>query len=363
MNKNFYDEITKLSLQNKPLSKNTAQKIIQSEEIDILPLLNSAFQVRKKYFKKEVLIHILNNAQNGSCSENCTYCAQSKSSKAKIKKYYLKSEKEILSEARTAYEKGAYRYCLVFSGKGPSLERINKIADIIRKIKSAFKIEVCVSPGIIDEKMVKILKNAGLNRLNHNINTSPNHYKNICSTHSFADRLNTIKAAKSIGLQVCSGVIIGMGERAHDIIEMAYLLNKFKVESIPVNFFMPIDGIALKSKPKMTPEYCLRILCLFRLLNPKAEIRVSAGREFYLKELQALAFYPANSLFLEGYLNARGGDNYRTLSMLNNAGFTIKSEYTLDDLLKKEFAKTSAQDNNINEITIKNLSDLRPAKK
>ncbi len=200
-----------------------------------------------------------------------------------------------------------------------------------------------------------------MNRLNHNINTSENHYENICTTHSFQKRIETLEAAQKVGLDICSGVIIGMGETQDDIINMALKLRQLEnVKSIPVNFLLPIPGNTLTHANKLTPEYCLRVLCLYRFLNPTAEIRIAAGREHHLRDLQAFALYPANSLFLDGYLNAKGSSRKKTLQMIKDAGFTIKSEQNLDDLLEKE---DNNFHNNINdcEIKTKKYKDLHPS--
>ena len=169
---------------------------------------------------------------------------------------------------------------------------------------------MCLSPGLITDEDATVLKEAGLDRLNHNLNTSEKHYESICSTHTYQDRLNTLFSAQKAGLETCSGLIVGMGETAEDIIEVAFKLRELKTPSIPVNFYIPLEGAPLKEKvdpfKELSPSYCVRILCLLRFLNPKAEIRMAAGREIHLRSLQGLGLYPANSLFMDGYLNTKG---------------------------------------------------------
>lgn len=337
----FYENLTRTAMAGEYLEEDICRKILHSQEIELLPLLNSAFQVREKYFGRGVKIHILNNVQNGLCKEDCQYCAQSKNSHAAIEIYPMKSDEEIMEEARMAYENGAFRYCMVFSGRGISDQRVDHICRLVKEIKQRYHIEVCVSPGTVTQAQAKTLKAAGLDRLNHNINTSENMYEKICSTHTFNDRLNTLNAAKNADLQICSGVIVGMGETPTDIINMAKKLHELKVESLPVNFFMPIEGLPLTKQIDFSPEYCLRILCLFRFLNPETEIRVAAGRELYFRDMQVLAFYPANSLFMEGYLNTRGENRLRTLQMLKDANFTIESDKELQELIDKETAAST----------------------
>lgn len=337
MEQAFYNQLAGQSIADETLARSTALEILTSGKVELLPLLSAAFEVRKKYCGKEVSIHIINNAQNGFCPESCRYCAQAKTSDSDIEEYPLKSDAEILAEARNACEKGAFRYCMVFAGRGPSSTRVAHIARLIREIKAKYPpLQVCVSSGLLDEGNARILKEAGLDRLNHNLNTSQRHYPNICTTHTYADRLNTLASARRAEIQLCSGMIVGMGEGHNDILEVVYALRQLAVESIPVNFYIPIEGNALGPVSNLSPEYCLRVLCLFRLLNPKAEIRVAAGRELHLRSMQVMALYPANSLFLDGYLNTKGDDRRRTLQMIKDAGFAIRSDYSVDELLEKE---------------------------
>ena len=319
----FFKNLVTASIEGKIIAKDICLKILNSKEIELLPLLNAAFEVRKKYKGMEVTIHILDNVQNGLCSQDCFYCAQSKNSTADIEKYSMKPDDEIMAEAKEAYESGAFRHCLVFSGKGPSQERIEHLATLVKRMKSNFQMEICVSPGFISKDQARILKGAGVDRINHNINTSENYYSKICTTHTYQDRINTIHAAKSVGLALCSGVIIGMGESDEDIIAMAAELRKVGAASIPVNFFIPITGTAIADQQKLTPEYCLRILCLFRFINPEVEIRIAAGRELHLRSMEAMALYPANSLFMEGYLNT---NLFTALSSNSDIG-TIRETY------------------------------------
>jgi biotin synthase len=356
----FYDNLVEQSLRGDFFPIQTCEDILHADSVELLPLLEAAFTVRKKFWGRSVKIHILNNVQNGLCDQDCQYCAQSRQSQVPIETYPMKSDADIMTEAQKAYEKGAFRYCMVFSGKGISDKRIQHIARLVKEIKQRYPIEVCVSPGIITHEQAKVLKAAGLNRLNHNINTSEALYPRICSTHSYQDRMATLKAAKAVELQICSGVIIGMGEATDDIITMAATLRELQVESIPVNFFMPMKGLPLAHQQALSPTYCLRVLCLFRFLNPKSEIRVAAGREYYLRHMEVMAFYPANSLFLQGYLNAKGANRLKTLQMLKDAHFTIESDKELDDLIQTEIRLHGHEcdDDTYERLVIKNKDDL-----
>jgi biotin synthase len=288
-----------------------------------LPLLHAAYVPRERHFGRRVMVHVLNNVQNGLCPEDCGYCSQSRDSKAQLRKYPMKESAEILEGAERAARAGASRYCIVSSGRGPTLEQARRLGEIVRSVKQRFPIEVCLSVGLLGEEQARILAEAGLDRLNHNLNTSESRYPEICSTHSYADRVRTLSAAKKCGIEPCSGLIVGMGETSRDVVEVAFSLRELEVQSIPVNFLIPIEGNPVLSDGSLTPERCLRALAVMRLVNPSAEIRAAGGREGHLRSLQALALWPANSLFVEGYLTTQGEAVRDTYQMIREAGFEV----------------------------------------
>lgn len=299
----------------------------ESGGVDLLPLLDAAGRVRRRWWGRRVQVHILNNVQNGACPEDCGYCGQAKTSEAPIQAYKLKPKEEIIAEAGAAREGGAFRYCMVLSGRGPSDRDIDHMADCIREVKERFGLETCLSSGLLDDEKARRLKEAGLDRLNHNLNTSERHYPAICSTHTYGDRMATLAAARGAGLQLCTGLIVGMGESFDDLIDVAEALQSVEAESIPMNFLVPIPGNTVvdptcNGRP-LSPELCLRTLCMMRFMNPRAEVRVAAGREVHLRSLQALALQPANSLFVDGYLLTRGSGPTATLRMIRDAGCEI----------------------------------------
>lgn len=363
------EKLAKSCLDGYELSDAEATQILEDKSVAILDILKEAYAVRKQHWNNDVTIHILNNAKNGNCPEDCGYCVQAKTSKVPIEKYPFKEEEEVLEEAKRAYEAGAYRYCMVYSGRGPTKNRVEKLAGMIKKIKETYPIQVCLSPGLLDDEAASKLKEAGLDRLNHNLNTAEEYYDTICSTHTFKDRLNTLNSAQKAGLQICSGIIVGMGETTADIIEVAKKLRSLKAESIPVNFYMHLEGNTLgPKKEELNPEKCLRILSLFRFLNPSAEIRMAAGREIHMRSMQAMGLYPANSLFMEGYLNTVGTNPHDTLEMIKDAGFNILADKDLDTLLTRfdtlktiESAQGLAADAKYKSAPVlKSIEDLRP---
>ena len=360
MDKEWYQTLTSTALAGKLQPMATYRTMLTDDKVQLLQLLDAAFQVREHYHGRQVTIHIINNAQNGLCSEDCSYCAQAKTSKAAIAKYTTKSDAEILSEAKQAYEAGAHRHCLVYAGRGMNLKRIKHLGTLIREIKQKYPLEVCVSAGILDEEAATLLKEAGLDRLNHNLNTVASRYDRICSTHTFADRLNTLHGARRAGLEVCSGIIAGMGETIDELIELALTLREINARSIPINFLLAIPGTTLTPSDKLSPQYCLRILCLFRFINPDAEIRIAAGREEHLRSMEVLGLYPANSLFMDGYLNTRGNSRKQTLEMIRDAGFTIKSDLSIEEILRRELREALPERTKPHETFIKTVEELRP---
>jgi biotin synthase len=328
------------------INKEEALELL-SGKLSLPILMSEVYNIRHEFFQNKVRIHILDNIKNGHCAEDCGYCAQRKNSDSGVQEYPTKSVDEIFEEAKLAKKNGAYRFCMVTAGTGPTEKSISNLSLSIEKITKELGLKVCLSAGILDESKAKQLKDAGLDRYNHNINTSESHYGEICSTHTFQDRVNTIESMSKAGVGMCSGVIVGMGESLEDIVEMAFKVKELRIISIPINFFIPIKGHAIKNPSRLTPELCLRILSIFRYINPDSEIRVAAGREGHLRSLQSLSLYPANSLFASGYLNVKGSDIGQTIQMILDLGMIpeMDGDLPLPDL--KEFGYS---EQNISEL-------------
>jgi biotin synthase len=319
-----YSDLVKKSLDQGTIDDEDIRWILTGEDVELLPLLDAAYQIRYRYFENRVKIHILHNVQSGGCTEDCKYCAQSGAAQDGAEIYPMKSDGEIIEGARQAFESGAYRHCMVFSGKDLADKRIDKICSVVEKIKALYPMEICISAGFLSEEDGRRLVAAGVNRYNHNLNTSSGFYGEICTSHEYQQRVDTIVTAKGCGLDVCSGVIIGMGETAEDIIQMTRELKGVAANSIPVNFFIPVDGHRILHPQTLTPRYCLKVLCLFRLAVPQAELRASAGREYHLRSLQSLCLYPANSLFAQGYLTTGGDTLDTTRQLIEDSGFVVE---------------------------------------
>jgi biotin synthase len=226
--------------------------------------------------------------------------------------------------ARRAASAKAQRYCIVISGRSPLDREITEISGAVRAIKENTPIQVCCSLGLLSESQARELKAAGVDRINHNLNTSEAYHASICTTHTFQDRLHTIRNARAAGLEICSGGIVGMGETDEDIIDLALALRDVKPDSIPINTLHPAGGTPLEHCDQLTPRRCLKVLCLFRFLHPKTEIRIAGGREHNLRSLQPLALYPADSVFVNGYLTTPGQPAPEVWQMITDLGFHIQ---------------------------------------
>ncbi|MEW6325955.1 MAG: biotin synthase BioB [Nitrospirota bacterium] len=298
--------------------------VLQAPDDALLDVLASAFTVRRRHFGRRVLLHVLMNAKSGLCPEDCGYCSQSSISTAAIERYPLKSREEILAEARRAARVGAKRFCLVISGRGPTDREVEGLTAAVRAIKQELPLGICCSVGLLTPEQAAAFKAAGVDRINHNLNTSERYYPEICTTHTYRDRLDTLDAVRAARLERCCGLIAGQGETDQDLIDVAKALRRLRPDSIPVNFLHPISGTPLEHVRELTPNRCLKILCLFRFYNPDAEIRVAGGREHNLGPLQALSLYPANAIFVNGYLTTDGQPADEAIAMIHHMGFEIE---------------------------------------
>ncbi len=297
--------------------------VLDASEEELPGLLSAAFKVRHHFYGKRVQIHVLQNAKSGLCPEDCHYCSQSSVSHAPIDRYPFLSKEALIEGAQRAKAAGAVRYCIVNSGRGPTAKEIDDIAEAVQAIKEQVGINICCSLGLMDEAKAAKLKDAGVGRVNHNLNTSREHHPEIVTTHTYDDRIDTLENVKHAGIGTCSGGIIGMGESDDDIINLALSLRALDIDSIPVNFLNAIPKTPFENKLELTPQRCLKTLCLFRFVNPSKEIRVAGGREVNLRSLQPLSLYPANSIFVNGYLTTPGQDASDAHQMIADLGFEL----------------------------------------
>ncbi|NOZ40405.1 MAG: biotin synthase BioB [Planctomycetes bacterium] len=310
-------------LAGETLTADEARDILAAPDIELLDLLQAAYRVRSHYFGNQVQLYFLMNAKSGLCPEDCSYCSQSVVSEAEIPKYNLLRREDILAGAKEAAERQAKTYCMVISARGPSEREMQAVEKLVPEIKEQYNLDVCACLGLLTPEQADRLQACGVNRVNHNLNTGEEYYGEICTTHTYADRLDTLRAVRNAGMELCSGGIVGMGEQPSDLVDMALDLRKMTVESIPVNFLNPIDGTPLAGSTDLTPTYCLKVLAMFRLVNPDQEIRIAGGREIHLRSLQAMGLYAANSIFVGDYLTTKGQVPEADYAMIRDLGFEV----------------------------------------
>lgn len=322
-------------LEGNAISREDALSILKSDDSELLAILDAAYRVRRKYFGKSVQLYYLKNAKSGLCPEDCNYCSQSKISDAPIERYAMLNAERLLDGARKAAESRARTYCIVASGRGPTDREVEHVAGVVRRIKEQYGLHICCCLGLLKPEQAVKLREAGVDRVNHNLNTSERFHEEICTTHTFRDRLETLDICRDAGLELCAGMIVGMGEADDDVVDVAMKLAELQVESIPVNFLNSIDGTPLQSLQHLEPRYCLKVLAMFRLTNPQAELRVAGGREVNLRSMQAMALYPANSMFVSDYLTTPGQKAEEDFRMIADLGFEITAgDYESSRLLE-----------------------------
>ncbi|KML37214.1 biotin synthase BioB [Cytobacillus firmus] len=310
-------------LEGHELTDSEAMSILNCPDDELLDLLHSAYKIRHHHYGNKVKLNMIINTKSGLCPENCGYCSQSSISTAPIEKYRMMDKDSIIQGAKQAQQLNVGTYCIVASGRGPSNKEINEVVSAVKEIKDHYNMKVCACLGLLKPEQAEKLKEAGVDRYNHNINTSENHHENITTSHTYRDRVNTVQLIKEAGISPCSGVIIGMKETKEDVIAMARSLKVLDADSIPVNFLHAIDGTPLEGTDELNPRYCLKVLCLMRFINPSKEIRISGGREVNLRSLQPLGLYPANSIFVGDYLTTAGQESRADHKMLKDLGFEI----------------------------------------
>ncbi|WP_033828106.1 biotin synthase BioB [Bacillus andreraoultii] len=318
-----WKRLAKNILEGYEVSKEEALSILHTPDEDLLELLHGSYIIRHYYYGNKVKLNKIKNVKSGICPENCSYCSQSSISQAPVEKYTMLSKEEILAGAKQAYEMKVGTYCIVASGRGPSNREIENVTQAVREIKERYQLTVCACLGILKTEQAVKLKEAGVDRYNHNINTSERHHEAITTSHTYSDRVNTVELVKQVGISPCSGIIVGMKETSQDVVDMAFSLKTMDADSIPVNFLNAIPGTPLAGTNELNPRYCLKVLAMMRYVNPTKEIRISGGREVNLRSLQPLGLYPANSIFIGDYLTTEGQANSSDYQMLEDLGFTI----------------------------------------
>jgi len=305
------------------IHKEEASYISGISGYDIFKLFLSANRIRSHFMGNRAGLCSIVNAKSGACPEDCSFCVQSSKSKAEIDVYPLINKAVIIGKARDAKRAGVKRFSIVTSGRSVSQKDLLSIAELISDIKTIGLLP-CASLGILKERDLKILKTAGLERYHHNLETSERFFPLICTTHTYRDKIQTINSTKSTGLSICSGGIFGMGETWQDRIDMAFFLKDIDVDSIPINFLIPIKGTALGERDVLHPFEALKIVSLYRFILPQKEIRVCGGRNQILNEFNAFVFFAgADSLLTGNYLTTPGKSYDDDLRLIKTYGLTV----------------------------------------
>ncbi|MDH6574663.1 biotin synthase BioB [Kitasatospora sp. MAP5-34] len=319
------DTLTAKGLRRELPTREEALAVLATTDDELLDVVAAAGRVRRQWFGRRVKLNYLVNLKSGLCPEDCSYCSQRLGSKAEILKYTWLKPAEAAEAAAAGLAGGAKRVCLVASGRGPTDRDIDRVADTITAIKDANEaVEVCACLGLLSDNQAERLKAAGADAYNHNLNTSEATYGGITSTHTYADRVDTVNKAHGAGLSACSGLIAGMGESDEDLVDVVFALRELDSDSVPVNFLIPFEGTPLAKEWNLTPQRCLRILAMVRFVCPDVEVRIAGGREVHLRSMQPLGLHIANSIFLGDYLTSEGQAGQADLDMIADAGFEVE---------------------------------------
>ncbi|MGM7681922.1 biotin synthase BioB [Cytobacillus sp. Hm23] len=319
-----WDKLAEKSLAGELITRDEALSVLSAPDEELLPILQSAYKVRKHFYGNKVKLNMIINAKSGLCPEDCGYCSQSIVSNAPVEKYTLLDKDTLISGAREAMARKAGTYCIVASGRGATDKEVEQVVAAVKEIKEDMPLKICACLGIVSNDKVDQLKEAGVDRYNHNLNTSAGHHEKITTTHTYDDRVETVENVKRAGISPCSGCIIGMGESHDDLYDIAVELRNIDADSIPVNFLNAIEGTPLEKMDELNPRFCLKVLALFRLINPSKEIRMSGGREINLRSLQVMGLYAANSIFVGDYLTTEGQSATIDHQMIEDLGFEIE---------------------------------------
>ncbi|MGL4760519.1 MAG: biotin synthase BioB [Sarcina sp.] len=303
------------------LNREEALALYNTNEVD--KLKEAANEIREKLCGKSVDLCSIVNGKSGKCSENCKYCAQSIHFKTGVSEYPLMPYEEVEKLAKENEREGVNRFSIVTSGKGLYGKDFDRVVDYYDRLKKNCGINLCASHGIVNKESLNKLKNVGVKRYHHNLETSEKYYAEICTTHTYKERIDTIQYAKELGLEVCSGGIIGMGESIEDRIDLALTLRDLEIKSIPVNALMPIKGTPLENAKALTEEDILRTIATFRFVNPVANIRLAAGRNLLTGAGESAFKAGANATITGNLLTTCGNKIKDDKEMINKLGLEV----------------------------------------
>lgn len=289
---------------------------ILNSSTDWWGIYGAALMVKNHFHQNTMQLNVLMNAKSGLCAEDCGYCAQSKISSADIESYGLLPTNIIYKKACLAYKRNATTFCIATSGSRLSKQEMTAVGETIKKIKQDLPLKICLSVGLSTLEQINYFKSVGVDRLNHNLNTPKDNYEKIATTHTYAQRKNTLEMLQQVNMSACAGFICGMGETDEQLIDLAFELRELRPHSVPINFLILIEGTKFSNVNTLTPIKCLKILTLMRFIFPEVELRASAGREYHFADLEHFAFLITDSLFLGDYLTSGGNAEDQDIAKL-----------------------------------------------
>lgn len=304
------------------LAKKDAIALCGTAGQDLFELLGAANRIRNSYRGSSIDLCSIVNAKSGGCAEDCAYCAQSASNSAGIAAFPLLETEVVLQRAREAGEAGAKRFCIVTGGRRVAPKELSRIGEMVGGVREAGLLP-CATLGLLSREELLFLRDSGLERYHHNLETSERYFPAICSTHSYADKMKTIEAVLSTGLSLCSGGIFGLGESWQDRLDMAFSLGEIGPDSVPINFLIPIKGTPLESRRPLDPLEALKVIAIYRMILPDREIRVCGGRMQTLGEFNSFVFFSgADGLLIGNYLTTPGRDAAEDISLIKRHGLS-----------------------------------------
>ena len=307
-----------------PADRQLLTAIVALPESDVPDLLKLADEVRERYCGNAIAVEVLYNAKRGGCSEDCHFCSQSARFATDVEAETTSSVGGFLEAARDAYKRGAAEFCVVVAVRGPSTKLLDRVCEAVRLIKAELPMKVAVSLGILREDQVLRLVEAGVDKVNHNLETSRRYFPSVCTTHTFDERMETLQLVRKHELEVCCGGIIGMGETAEDRIDFLCTLQTLAPEEVPINFLNPRPGTPFQDRSLVEPVEALRFVAMARLALPRALVRFAGGREITLQGLQDLGMRSgASGIVLGNYLTTSGRGDEDDFAMLERLGFEV----------------------------------------
>lgn len=319
MNDNFIINSKNYVLDGKALSNSTIQKLFNVENNHLKELSDAANEITRYFQGKKVDVEHLANIKKNFCSEDCSFCSQSAFFNTNVENYELQPTEEIVSQAMKAKDNNAESYCLVAAWREPSDLDFQKICHIIQEINKKVGISLECSLGFLTDSQAKRLKKLGVKRYNHNLETSRSKFPEICTTHTYQDRIETLNIARNAGLELCTGGIIGMGETRKQRIELVTEIASLSPEEVTINILVPFPGTPLELQKPLLLEEIIRVFAMMRFLLPKSIIKISGGREVTLDDDgKELLLSGANGIISEGYLTLNGNSMKKDLNMIKS---------------------------------------------